>query len=475
MSVSPSPAAGTASPAARPPSPPPVARARRVLALTSLGVFIVFLDTTVVNVAFDTVSRSFDAPVSRLVWVLNAYTLLFAAFLIPAGQLADQFGRKRLFQTGLLGFALASALCGTAPTLGVLVAARAAQGIFGAVIVPASLALLLPAFPPERRATAISTWGAMAAVATAIGPTLGALLIHGMSWRWVFWLNVPICLFAALWGVRSLSESRRPAARGVPDPVGVAIVAVAPALFSFAIVYGPRLGWLDARVWGAFALGVALIPALVYRSRRAALPALDLSLFRIRNFQASNLATLVFSVAFFAFLLSSLLFLQTVWHYSVLRSALAVSPSALITAVVASQAGRLNDRFGYRAVFAAGALCYSLGTAALALRTGTTAHWATHWLPTLILNGIGVGLALSTLNNAAAHALPAERFGVGTAINNTFRQLGAVLGVSIFTAVLGTPAAGDLLGSYHRVWWVLAAFPAVSAVLYTVAHREQKG
>ncbi|SHM78344.1 MULTISPECIES: MFS transporter [Streptomyces] len=433
MSVSPSPAAGTASPAARPPSPPPAARARRVLAITSLGVFIVFLDTTVVNVAFDTVSRSFDAPVSRLVWVLNAYTLLFAAFLIPAGQLADQFGRKRLFQTGL------------------------------------------PAFPPERRATAISTWGAMAAVATAIGPTLGALLIHGMSWRWVFWLNVPICLLAALWGVRSLSESQRPAARGVPDPVGVAIVAVAPALFSFAIVYGPRLGWLDARVWGACALGVALIPALVYRSRRAARPALDLSLFRIRNFQASNLATLVFSVAFFAFLLSSLLFLQTVWHYSVLRSALAVSPSALITAVVASQAGRLNDRFGYRAVFAAGALCYSLGTAALALRTGTTAHWATHWLPTLILNGIGVGLALSTLNNAAARALPAERFGVGTAINNTFRQLGAVLGVSIFTAVLGTPAAGDLLGGYHRVWWVLAAVPAVSAVLYTMAHREQKG
>ncbi|WP_067357053.1 MFS transporter [Streptomyces noursei] len=379
--------------------------------------FIVFLDTTVVNVAFDTVSRSFDAPVSRLVWVLNAYTLLFAAFLIPAGQLADQFGRKRLFQTGLLGFALASALCGTAPTLGALVAARAAQGIFGAVIVPASLALLLPAFPPERRATAM-------------------------------------------------------AARGVPDPVGVAIVAVAPALFSFAIVHGPRPGWLDARVWGAFALGVALIPALVYRCRRAARPALDLSLFRIRNFQASNLATLVFSVAFFAFLLSSLLFLQTVWHYSVLRSALAVSPSALITAVVASQAGRLNDRLGYRAVFAPGALCYKPGHRRPRPAHGHHGPLGDALAAPLVLNGIGVGLALSTLNNAAAHALPAERFGVGTAIDNTFRQLGAVLGVSIFTAVLGSPAAGDLLGGYHRVWWVLAAVPAVSAVLYTVAHRS---
>ncbi|CAM5230366.1 MFS transporter OS=Streptomyces antimycoticus OX=68175 GN=SSPO_053350 PE=4 SV=1 [Streptomyces antimycoticus] len=153
-------------------------------------------------------------------WVLNAYTLVFAAFLIPAGQLADAYGRKRLFQIGLVGFALSSALCGLAPGLGVLIAAMAAQGVFGAIIVPASLALLLPSFPLERRATAISTWGAMAAVATAIGPTLGALLIEYTTWRWVFLLNVPVCLLTAAWGARLLTETRGSRTEVYPTPSG---------------------------------------------------------------------------------------------------------------------------------------------------------------------------------------------------------------------------------------------------------------
>ncbi|MEU6083474.1 MFS transporter [Streptomyces sp. NPDC047108] len=450
----------------------PQGEARRILALTSLGVFIVFLDTTIVNVAFDTISHSFDAGIARLVWVLNGYTLVFAAFLIPAGQLADTYGPKRLFQIGLVGFALSSALCGLAPGLGVLIAARAAQGVFGAVIVPASLALLLPAFPRERRATAISTWGAMAAVATAIGPTLGALLVEYITWRWVFLVNVPICLLTAAWGARLLTETRNIRSRGFPDPLGVAMSAAAPALLSFAVIYGPRLGWGDPRVLAAAVAGVVLIPALIRRSRHASRPALDLSLFRIRNFQASNIATLIFSVAFFAVLLSSLLFLQNVWHYSVLKSALAVSPSALVTALVAPSAGRLAERFGYRVVFVTGALFYATGAAVLALRTGSSPHWAAHWLPTLVLNGIGVGLALSTLNSAAAKALPPERFGVGIAINNSFRQLGALLGVSLFVAVLGTPASDTILGGYHRVWWVLSTVPVISAVAYLATHRE---
>ncbi len=195
---------------------------------------------------------------------------------------------------------------------------------------------------------------------------------------------------------------------------------------------------------------------------------------QIRNFQASNVVTLIFSVSFFAFLLSSLLFLQNVWHYSTLRAALAVSPSALITAAVAPQAARLAARFGYRAVFAAGALCYAAGSALLAVRTGGSANWVSHWMPSVVLNGIGVGLALSTLNSAVARALPVDRFGVGSAVNNSFRQFGAMLGVSVYVAVLGTPSVAGALAAYHRVWWVLAAITTSSAAVYAFAHREDE-
>jgi EmrB/QacA subfamily drug resistance transporter len=445
--------------------------ARRVLALTSLGVFIVFLDTTIVNVAFNTISQSFHTGIAVLVWALNAYTLIFAACLIPAGQLTDRYSRRRMFQVGLVGFALASAACGIAPNVGTLVAARIAQAVFGAIIVPSSLAVLLHAFPRQHRAGAISTWGAMAAVATAIGPTAGALLIEYASWRWVFLINVPICLLGALWSARTLPTVRGVAGGGFPDPLGLLLCALAPALLSFGVVYGPRVGWTQPWVAAALVLGVLLLPVLVWRTRRARHPAVDLTLFGIRNFQASNLATLVFSVAFFGFLLSSLLFLQNEWHYSVLRAALAASPSALVTAAVAPPAGRLADRFGYRTIFTIGALCYGAGIGYLALFTGSAPNWLGHWLPALVLNGIGVGLGLSTLNGAVAGALPTERFGVGSAVNNSFRQFGALLGVSLFVATLGDPAPAALLAAYHRSWWLLAAVAAASAVVYAFAHR----
>ncbi|RZQ64602.1 DHA2 family efflux MFS transporter permease subunit [Amycolatopsis suaedae] len=444
--------------------------ALRALALTSLGVFVVFLDTTIVNVAFDTIGRDLDAGITALVWVLTAYSLVFAAVLLPAGRLADVFDGTRLFRVGLAGFAVSSALCGLAPNLAVLIAARAAQAVFGAVIVPSSLALLLRSTPPNRRTRAISIWGGMGAVATAIGPTAGALLIEYSTWRWVFLVNVPVCLAAAWWTTRLPAGPPRHRTGGLPDPAGVALSAAAPALLSFGVIHGPRLGWLDPLVLATLGAGAALVPLFVWRARRAAHPAVDLTLFRVRNFQASNVVTLVFSVSFFAVLLSSLLYLQGVWQYSVLRSALAVSPAALVTAVVAPLAGRLTDRYGPRAVFTAGALCYALGVLLLAVRTDATPDWVAHWLPSLVINGVGIGLALSALNSAAAEALPAERFGVGVAVNNCFRQLGALAGVSLFVAVLGTPDAAGMVAAYHRVWLVLASIAVVSAGLFWFAH-----
>jgi EmrB/QacA subfamily drug resistance transporter len=442
--------------------------ALRVLGLGSLGVFVVFLDTTIVNIAFPTISRGFHTTTGHLAWVLNAYSLVFAAVLIPAGRLADRYGRKRVFLTGLIGFALMSALCGIAPDTGVLIAGRALQAVFAALVVPTSLALILPEFPAEKRHVAVGTWGAMAAAAAACGPTIGALLTEYASWRWIFLVNVPICALVALFGARLLTESRDPAAVGLPDPLGVLLVAAIPASLSLAIIQGPEWGWADPRVIGGFALAAALLPLFLWRSARAAQPVMDLALFKVRQFRLINAAALLFSTAFYGMLLSNVIFLQTEWHYSVLRSALASAPGPLLVTLVARSSSRLAASIGPRPVLLAGAVTWAAGAAGYALTVSGSPHWATEWLPWTLLIGLGIGLTLPVQSGAAVQALPAARFAIGSAVNAGFRQLGAVLGISLFVAVLGVPTAATALGDFRRVWWLFAALGLVAGLVLLV-------
>ncbi|SEG53831.1 drug resistance transporter, EmrB/QacA subfamily [Actinacidiphila yanglinensis] len=472
------PGTGTGSPGdpAQPPPPSPAERrhALRVLALGSFGVFVVFLDTTIVNVGFETISRSFHTTTVHLAWVLNAYSLVFAAMLIPAGRVADRYGRKRVFLAGLIGFAAMSALCGAAPDPGVLIAGRALQAVFAALIVPTSLALVLPEFPPAMRNVAVGTWGAMSAVAAALGPTLGALLTQYASWRWIFLVNVPICALIVVFGRRMLHEARDPQAHGIPDPVGVLLVAAVPALLSLGIIEGSSWGWSDARVVGSFVLGAALLPVFLRRTARAAQPVMDLSLFKVRQFSLTNAASLLFATAFYAMLLANILFLQTAWHYSVLRAALASAPGPLVVAFVARHSTRLAGRIGPRPVLLAGSVVWIVSLGALALAVGGGPHWATHWLPASLGTGLAIGLSLPVQSAAAVEGLPPARFAVGSAINSSFRQLGAVLGVSVFVAILGTPAASTLVTTYHHIWWTLAAVGFAAGVLpYAVPVRSR--
>ena len=439
--------------------------ALRTLALASLGAFVVFLDTTIVNVAFESISRSFHTDTDRLAWVLNAYSLVFAAALIPAGRLADRYGRKRLFLLGIGGFALMSALCGLAPNAGVLIGGRALQAVFGALITPTSLALILPEFPPARRPFAIGTWGSMGALAAALGPTIGALLTEYASWRWIFLINVPICAVIVLFGLRTLHESRDPHASGLPDPLGVLLIAAMPAALSFAIIEGPRWGWADGRVIGGFAAVLVLLPVFLLRCRTTARPAVDLALFRVRQFRLVNAATLVFAAAFYGTLLSNIIFLQTVWHYSVLRAALATSPGPLVVAVLARVATRFAHEHGPRRVLSLGAVCYAGALACYATTTSAHAQWLTHWLPAGLLLGVGIGLTLPVQSGAAVQALPPGRFGVGSAINASFRQLGAVLGISLYVAVLGVPGQASIVESFHRVWALFGSLGLVAGLV----------
>ncbi|WP_034216047.1 MFS transporter [Actinoplanes subtropicus] len=435
-----------------------------VLAVTSAVVFMVFLDATIVNVAFETISRDLHAGAGRLAWVLNAYSLAFAATLIPAGRLADRYGRRRVFLLGVAGFTLFSALCGFAPNPAVLVAGRGLQGLFAALVIPTALALLLPEVPPARRHVAVATQAAMGAAAAAVGPTIGALLIEYGSWRWVFLVNVPIGLLIGAVAPLLLRESRDPDARGLPDPAGALLIAAIPALLSFSVVEGPSWGWADPWVVGGFALAALLVPVLGRRSRTARYPALDLALFRVRQYRLINAASLLFAVAFYGLLLANIIFLQTVWHYSVLRAALASAPGPLMVMLLARFAGRLAGRVGFRPVLLAGAACWGLAAAWFALTIGPTAQWTTHWLPPALLTGIAIGLTLPVQSGAAVASLPAARFGLGSAINASFRQLGAVLGVSLFVAAVGDTRTATTT-DYHRVWWILGAVGLTSGLI----------
>jgi EmrB/QacA subfamily drug resistance transporter len=436
-----------------------------VLVLSSLGAFVVFLDTTIVNVAFETISRSFHTTTGHLSWVLNIYSLVFAAMLIPAGRVADRYGRKRVFLIGIAGFALLSAVCGIAPNASVLIIARALQAAFAALVTPTSLALVLPEFPPSRRAVAIGTWGTMGAAAAAAGPTLGALLTQYASWHWIFLVNVPICAVVVIIGLRLLRETRDPDAQGIPDLLGVVLVALIPAALSLAIIEGPSWGWSDPRVITAFVVTAALLPLFVWRARTAARPVMDLALFKVRQFRLVNAASLLFAVAFYGMILSNIIFLQTVWHYSVLRTALAALPSPILTMITARQASRLSHTYGHRIVLIIGAVLFAAGQGALALTIGSHPHWAAIWLPTAVVYGIGIGMTLPVQSGASAKSLPPTQFAVGSAINASFRQLGAVLGVSIFVAVLGTPGPSHAVEAFHRTWWVFGALSLLAGLV----------
>jgi EmrB/QacA subfamily drug resistance transporter len=450
----------------------------KVLGVTSLAIFMVFLDTTIVNIAFPSILRSFPStsPAS-LSWILNAYSIVFASLLLASGRIADVSGRRRVFFGGLAVFTAGSILCGLAPSAPFLIGSRALQAVGAAMLLPASLALLLPAFPLSRRATAVGLWGAVGAVAAASGPTLGALIIQSASWRWAFLVNAPVGLLAWLAGRRVLDESRDPAATRWPDPAGIILLTAGMGLLALGIVQGNDWGWDDPRILLSF-VGAALALAVsVWRSATHAAPVIPLALFRVRSFSLANVATVSFSAAFAAMILSGVLFINGVWHYSIIDTGLAVTPGPLMAALFAPPAGRLADRFGHRVVLVPGALIFTGAMLLFRARVGLHADYVTEWLPAALLSGIGVGLTLPTLGSASAASLPPERFGAGSAVSSTTRQVGTVLGISLLIALLGTPGPGDALASFDRVWSFAAAGAFAAALLClglgTTVRRQQ--
>jgi EmrB/QacA subfamily drug resistance transporter len=434
----------------------------KVLLLVSVGLFMASLDLFIVNIAFPDLSRSFDdASLPSLSWVLNAYAIVFAALLVPAGRIADRVGRKRVFLSGLVVFSLASGLCAASPSVTALIGARVLQAVGAAMMIPTTLGLILPAFPPEQRAMAIGIWSAVSGVAAALGPPLGGLLVQ-LSWHWIFLVNVPIGLGAAVIGARLLDEIREPN-DGRPDLLGAAMLAVGIGLLTLGIVKGPEWGWSDPRDLATFAAAALLVAAFVYRSAHHRAPVIELPLLRVRSFALANLATLVFFGGFGAMLLSGVLLLTEVWGYSELRAGLALSPGPLMAAIFSIVSSRLGARIGQRPVAAVGGLVFAAGFAFLLATVDASSSYASTFLPGFLLGGAGVGLVMGTLPTAATAELPPSRYATGSAVFGMARQLGSAIGVAVLVALIA--GASDLLGGVRDGWWFALGAGLGTAVL----------
>ncbi len=311
--------------------------AKAVLLVAAFGAFLAFLDSTIVNVAFPDIQRSFpDSSISSLSWVLNAYNIVFAAFLVAAGRLADLLGRRRMFVTGVVLFTVASVACAAASTVGQLIGFRVVQGLGAALLVPASLALVVQGFSPARRAHGIALWGAAAAIAAGLGPPIGGALVSASSWRLAFLVNLPLGVIAVVVARRALVESRSPGRRRMPDLRGATLLAVSLGLVTLAVIQGGDWGWASLAVLGAFAGSLLAFAGFILSSRSHPAPILDMALFRVRSFAVGNLTTVVAGMGFYAYLLTHILFLTYVWNYSLLQAGLAVAPAAFVAAAVAA-------------------------------------------------------------------------------------------------------------------------------------------
>jgi EmrB/QacA subfamily drug resistance transporter len=424
---------------ALPSLPPSTASPWPVFWVASMAVFLVSMDGTMLFAAFSALQAGFpQATAADLSWVLNAYTVVYAAMLIPSGGLADRHGRKRVFLLGVALFLAASVACGLAVSVEWLVAARVLQAIGAALLTPASLSLVLAAFPTNKRAVAVSLWGAVGGLAAAVGPSLGAFVIASLGWQWAFYLNVPLGILAIGRGATLLTEARQPT-RGRPlDLVGMGLLIVGIGALSLSIVQAESPAWSRHELLGAAGIGLACVVGFVVWARATVAPLVDLGLFRNATYRYVNLATLSFGIAFSMMFFAFFFYMRSIWHYSLPLAGLAMAPGPLLVVPVAALSGRLASRYGHRPLLVVGCLIYAASALWFLLVPGTEPAYLTQWLPGMLFSGIGVGMVLPSLSGAAVSQLPLEHYAVGGAVNQAIRQIGSVMGVALTVLLLGS-------------------------------------
>jgi EmrB/QacA subfamily drug resistance transporter len=433
-------------------------------AITSIALFMVVLDNLVVSTAIPVIRVDLGASIEQLEWTVNAYTLTFAVFLLTGAALGDRFGRRRLFAIGLGIFTAASAAAALAPSIESLIAARAVQGIGAAIVTPLTLTILSDAFTAERRGVAIGAWSGIAGLAVAMGPLVGGAVVEGISWQWIFWLNVPIGL--ALLPLAVMLRESHGADRALDIP-GLALVSGGLLGIVWGLVNGNADGWGSPEIVGALTAGTALLAGFVAWEARAAEPMLPLRFFRSRAFSAANAASLFMYFGMFGALFLLTQFFQTAQGYSPLEAGLRVLPWTAMPMLVAPIAGALSDRIGGRPLMAAGLGLQALGLAWIALVSDATVGYGALVGP-FILSGTGMAMFFAPVANVVLRAVRPHEEGKASGANNAIREVGGVLGVavlaSIFTHTGGYESPQVFTDGLVAATWVGAAVVGVGAV-----------
>jgi EmrB/QacA subfamily drug resistance transporter len=418
-------------------------RQRLTLIATILGSTVVFLDGTVVNVALPAIAEGLDVGLAGQQWVVEAYTLALVALLLVGGSLGDQFGRRRIFVIGLIAFGATSALCAIAPTSEFLIGARALQGVAGALLVPGSLAIVAATFEGAARGRAVGTWTAWTGIATVLGPAGGGALVEALSWRAVFWVNIPLIAVTVALTLHSVEESRDPDAfRGI-DWLGIGLSAAGLAGPVFALIEQPTHGWGDSMVWVPMIAGIACFVLFVVREARARHPMLDLALFKIRNFWVANLTTLSAYAGLIGGLFFVGLYLQQVGGYSPIEAGLATTPISLILFFLSPRWGKLASGTGPRLPMCGGPIVGGIGLIGL-LRVNADADYLTEVLPAILIFGLGLSATVAPLTATVLDSVEERHVGIASGVNNGISRVAGLLAIAVLGAVISASFGSTL-------------------------------
>jgi len=410
------------------------------LGAVAVGLFMIMLDNTVVNVALPAIQRDLGADLSSLEWIVSGYALTFAALMLTGGKLADAYGRRLIFVLGIAVFTLSSLACGLATSEDMLIAARVVQGAGAALMNPATLSIIAATFAPKERGMAIGIWAGVAALALAIGPLVGGLLTEHLDWSWIFFVNVPVGIAGIATSFVFIEESRDDTHERLDIP-GLITSGLGLFALTYALIEANTYGWGSAWIVGGFAAAAVLLVAFLLLERRQRAPMLDLSLFRSGTYAGANLVILLVALAMFGVFFFVSLYMQNILGYSAVQTGAAFLPMTVLIILAAPMAGKASDRFGSRWLMTAGMVLISVQLLYFSQLASDASFW--RLLPALLVGGLGMSLTMTPSTAAATRAVPVEKAGVGAAVLNAFRQVGGSMGIAVMGAIVASRAGGE--------------------------------